>query len=92
MGMFDSVLLDIKCPYCGETSEMECQTKQVHCVLMVWKKGDFVSRDFKSLECITDCHSNKCSGEYFYVDVILKRGKVTGKYNIHSNDIFNKQQ
>ncbi|GAI09861.1 unnamed protein product, partial [marine sediment metagenome] len=27
MGLYDSIYLKVKCPYCGETSRMEFQTK-----------------------------------------------------------------
>ena len=40
MGMFDSFYLEVKCPHCGETSEMEFQTKQFNCQLDEWRVGD----------------------------------------------------
>jgi len=41
MGMFDSIMIDIKCPSCGNEGEKEAQTKELECNLEVWKKGDF---------------------------------------------------
>jgi len=40
MGMFDSFILTVKCPHCGEVSEIEFQTKQFRCALDVWRVGD----------------------------------------------------
>ena len=94
--MFDSILIDIKCPYCSKISEIECQTKELCCTLKRWKKGDFVcDKSIKVLDCIADCYSKECVdytnkqdgyksgfGRMFYVDVKLKKGIVTGKYII----------
>ena len=93
--MFDSVKIDIKCPYCGETSEIEAQTKELQCMLEVWRKGDFVTDKLNSLDCLADCESKECkehetkeygycsgSGRFFYVRILLENGKVSGEYNI----------
>ena len=76
MGMFDSIIIDIKCPYCGDESEKKAQTKDLDCNLEIWRNGDFVTDKYNSLDCITGC---KC-GKYFMVDVELKEGKVSGSY------------
>lgn len=94
--MFDSAYIDIKCPFCGQTSEIECQTKELYCNLDVWRKGEFVGDKMLSkLECIADCHSKECTeytdkkdgyhsgfGRMFEVDVKLNEGIVTGEYEI----------
>ena len=80
--MFDSVKIDIKCPYCGKTSEMEAQTKELDCNLEVWKKGDFVTDKFNELDCLTDCE--KCN-KFIDVIVFLDKGKVSGKYKAIKN-------
>ena len=94
--MFDSAWIDIKCPYCGQTSKIECQTKELDCTLECWNKGDFVGdKTLPYLECIADCHSDECMdwqtkkdgyrsgfGRMFFVNVKLDEGVVTGDYEI----------
>lgn len=96
MGMFDSVRINIKCPYCQKESEIECQTKELDCVMHSWKKGDYVgTKKHNYLTCIADCHSKECVdwryeeigyrsgfGRMFYVKVKLDNGIVTGEYEI----------
>lgn len=93
--MFDSVKIEIKCPYCGEVSEIEAQTKELECDLEVWKVGDFVTDKLNYLECLADCVQPKCKefvikrdgywggfGRMFDVKIILKDGKVSGEYEV----------
>lgn len=40
MGMFDSFMLKVKCPYCGDEDVREFQTKDFDCVLSRWSEGD----------------------------------------------------
>lgn len=95
MGMYDSVWLDIKCPHCGNESEIECQTKQLECNLDVWRKGDFVTNEFNYLTCLADCLSRECTdwqnkdsgyvsgfGRMFYVKIFLLNGNVSGIYEV----------
>jgi sarcosine oxidase delta subunit len=96
MGMFDSVMLKIKCPYCGQESEIECHTKELDCSLDVWRKGDFVGTEkLNHLQTIANCHSKECSdyeekrigyrsgfGRVFNVKVKLRNGIVSGDYEI----------
>lgn len=98
MGMFDSAWIDIKCPYCGQTSKIECQTKELDCTLERWEQGDFVGdKSVSHLECVADCHSDQCMawqtkadgyrsgfGRMFEVIVILDEGVITGEYDIIS--------
>jgi len=60
MGLFDSIYLRKKCPYCGKISDMEFQTKDLDCVMDNFKKGDFVSKRFNFVDCTADCHSEEC--------------------------------
>jgi len=78
MGMYDSIIIDIKCPSCGNESEKEAQTKELGCNLEVWRKGDFVTDKYNRIDCLTDC---EC-GNFFRLGVKLKKGKVTGKYKL----------
>lgn len=94
--MYDSAFIDIRCPFCGKTSEIECQTKQLDRCLDVWRKGDFVGdKTLQYLECIADCQSKECMdykkniigfqsgfGRIFYVNIILNEGIITGEYEI----------
>ena len=96
MGMFDSAYIDIKCPFCGQISGIECQTKELDCNLDVWRKGQFVGDiTLSKLNCIADCLSDECKdyeeknrgyrsgfGRMFEVDVKLSLGIVTGEYQI----------
>jgi hypothetical protein len=96
MGMFDSIYLNIKCPYCGKESEMEAQTKELESELQVWKKGDSIGTDkYNYLVCIADCHSDECMehelkrvgyrsgfGRGFDVKIFIDKGIVTGDYEI----------
>lgn len=99
MGMYDSVKIKIKCPYCGEESEIEAQTKELDCTLEVWKVGDFVSDKFNYLDCVADCLQPECKkasmlgyhsriGRFFNVRIFLKKGKVSGKYKITKDEYF----
>jgi hypothetical protein len=95
MGMFDSVRIKMKCPYCGESSIIEAQTKELECNLEEWKVGDFVTDKVDHLVCIADCVQPKCKefvtkknghwggfGRMFDVKIFLKDGKVSGEYEV----------
>lgn len=96
MGMFDSIFLKVKCPFCGQFSEMECQTKDLDCQLLRWKMGENTDHpEVGELDCCATCHSPEClargkrkSGEdwgnaaYFELIVETPLGLITGKYRI----------
>ena len=85
MGMFDSIYLTVKCPKCGDESERECQTKDLDCSLAVYRKGDSISTDYYDLRCITNCECRTHNlRTYFYLDVMLSGGVITGEYKIVS--------
>jgi len=96
MGMFDSIYLEMECPYCKKISEMEAQTKHLECELNVYRKGDSL-RDYKLdfLFCYSDCKSDGCMeyefndmgyrsgfGRAFDVRIFLDNGVVTGDYEV----------
>lgn len=97
MGMYDSIYLQVKCPFCGQASEMECQTKELDCTLKVWHKGDNIeSPGVNSLGCCSGCRSAECvaheermdgyktgAGRYFELVVETPFGLITGKYRIY---------
>ena len=70
MGMFDSIKMDIKCPFCGKiTKNMEIQTKDLDCCLEVFRVGELVPKEYsnlKSLSCIGDCTSDSCKREIVF--------------------------
>jgi hypothetical protein len=100
MGMFDSIYLEMKCPFCGKISEMEIQTKELDCDLNVWKVGDYIGTDKYNYidECSAQCRSDECMdfmlkkqgyrsgfGRSFDVKIFLNEGFVTGAYEIINN-------
>ena len=83
MGMYDTVILDIKCPHCGVVSENDPQTKELDCSMETWRKGDFVSDKFNYFEAFCDCP--KCK-KYFYSTIFLEHGRVSGKYKTEKRE------
>jgi hypothetical protein len=56
MGMFDTILLDVSCPECGNYVTHEFQTKSLECLLDTYRPGDMVdSRKLKSITVYTTC-------------------------------------
>lgn len=95
MGLFDSIILEIKCPHCGEVSEIDVQTKELNRDLDIYRKGDFVTDKFDYLICTAFCEMPKCvehgikiygeyswAGRLFDVKIFLEKGIVTGEYEI----------
>lgn len=97
MGMFDSIYLDILCPVCKEITSMECQTKELDCDLLVYRKGDYIGTNkYNYLETHASCLSPACRefekqkyqgrvigfGRSVYVKVFLKDGIITGEHEI----------
>lgn len=61
MGLFDSIILKTKCPYCKKESEMEFQTKDLENILDVFEKGDSIgAMKFHYLDSIGACQSKDC--------------------------------
>jgi hypothetical protein len=79
MGMYDSAIITLKCPECGNESDFECQTKQLHRELEVWRPGDFVAYDVEVLDCISTC--NKCDC-FFNINVNVRDGILTSEYEV----------
>ncbi|HMU12940.1 MAG: hypothetical protein JST41_11790 [Bacteroidetes bacterium] len=98
MGLFCSVTMPIKCPYCGTENVRECRTKELRGMFLYehWKVGDDVLADFpKELHCYTDCDCVESweSGTFpngqereghrnWYVKVKLANGVITGEYEV----------
>lgn len=63
MGCYDMVFLEIECPYCKRTSEIEFQTKNMNKVFDTFRKGDKIPKGYNSLaylDSIGNCHSPEC--------------------------------
>lgn len=61
MGMYDSIYLKVKCPYCGIKSEIEFQTKDLKCILKSYKLGDDTSNTkLNYLSARGSCYSVIC--------------------------------
>jgi hypothetical protein len=96
--MFDSIFLKIKCPFCGQVTERECQTKELACELKRLHIGDNIEEPgIDSLVCITSCDSPLCAtprdvwgvsiseARSFEVEIETPLGLITGKYKYLSN-------
>lgn len=101
MGLYDSIFIKVKCPYCGMEELTECQTKELYCVLQNWRKGQHVGDETIShLTCIVSCRSEECLehefkrigyrsgyGRTYWLKVNLDEGRITGEYEItEAND------
>ncbi len=90
MGMFDSIMLNTKCPYCNKETIRECQTKDLECNLSVYNIGDKVKTTEKWLWSIAECKSENCLvpktygsiGKFFNLEIRVKKGKITDKYKM----------
>lgn len=96
MGLFDTIHLEIECPYCGKTEERGAQTKDLECCLLDYKVGDFVTDKLKYLECAASYRNEHCEkiavenigytsgfGRVFDLGIFLDNdGKITDKYEI----------
>ena len=66
MGMFDSFMLEVKCPHCGKVKEREFQTKLFEKRMQCWRKGDRIYveglciLDMLVLDLATDCMEDAC--------------------------------
>jgi hypothetical protein len=100
MGMFDSIMLMVKCPFCGQLSKMECQTKELECTLARFKKGDNTGHpEIAELYCCCECEAG-CKrqigeihpgrpwfrGRFMNIIVYTPMGLITGKYRIETNE------
>lgn len=96
MGMYDTMYLNVKCPYCGRVSEMDVQTKDLECDLNDYRVGDYVSDKYNYVDGVTNCPYNDCKAnilskkicnlpQYFYIKIFLENGKLTDRYELIGN-------
>lgn len=67
MGMFDIFVAEVKCPHCGERSEIDFNTKELDCDLHAWRVGDKIEltgnlfiKDGEIKNALGDCKSKVC--------------------------------
>ena len=96
MGMYDTIMISMKCPHCGETSEIGAQTKELDCELNVFRNGKSIhTNQYNYLDCIADCKSDICMahelkrqgyrsgfGRTFWARIYIHDGKVTSVYRV----------
>lgn len=98
MGLFCSLMLPVRCPYCATLETRECQTKDLRGIYDYehWKVGDDILATFPAeLHCIAACDQPGCMeevtyhdgvsgerGKLFYVNVKLDRGVITGEHEV----------
>lgn len=64
MGLYDSIFLKVRCPYCKEISQMEFQTKDGDYCMNNYKVGDiFQSGKFRKIDATGSCESPICQFE-----------------------------
>lgn len=88
--MFDTIRLNIECPYCGEISRMAAQTRDLFCVRREYEVDDKLEEELdeiSSVYAIAHCHSPICNGnegfgKAFPLTINLLRGVVTSNYKI----------
>ena len=92
MGLYDSFIAWIRCPYCGKGFEAEFQTKALECAQKIWEIGDKV--ELSDLEIkegiIRNCvASHCCDGKtYRFIigDIVIKDGVFVGVLNIRKEE------
>ena len=80
MGMYDEILINIKCPKCGKKREWRVQTKGFDCTLGEYYVGDKVNNDdFPTTICIGNC-PNCYKKEWILV--FIEDNVITDKYEL----------
>jgi len=95
--MFDTVYLEVQCPFCKHISEIELQTKDIDKALCEYRIGDFIGTDqYRYIYCYGSCISETCkqyrvantlegfepAGRNLDLHVFLKNGIITGRYRV----------
>jgi len=88
MGLFDSFIAWIKCPYCGKGFDAEFQTKALGCLGERWEIGDKV--EVPELEIkegiVRNCIASHCcdgkTHRFILGDIVIKNGVFVGILNI----------
>ena len=76
MGMFDTFLGEIKCPYCGELHEFEEQTKSYDCTLDNFLIGDYVDKGNTNYIYEFKWWCDKDRSKLFDVGIAIRRGQI----------------
>jgi hypothetical protein len=93
--MVDIIYLNVTCPYCGEISRMDCQTKQLFCNGCLYEVGDPLPEELNfilSVLAVGCCNSAECkafeaeqgraNGRSVRVKVYVKEGLISSNYKI----------
>ena len=88
MRMFDTIIMDIRCPVCHRKEKRNIQVKDFAKYLDVFRPGDDVSEWVEDdvLIGISDCNNKWCVDKgrkerYFDVGIQVKEGIITKHYN-----------
>ena len=80
MGMYDELLIQIKCPKCGKRREWRTQTKGFECTLGEYHVGDEVENDeYPTTLCIGNCPNCR---RREWILVFIEDNVITDKYEI----------
>lgn len=90
MKQFDTIFLNVTCPYCEETSRMDCRTVDLFCVHHNYEVNDKLDDDLSDIHtiyAIGSCHSQECLGsadlgKAFPMTIFMEDGIITSKYKI----------
>jgi hypothetical protein len=63
MGLYDTILIEYKCPYCGQVSRVGFQTKDGGSGMYTFEVGDEFDSQLKFVRAIGDCRSFVCQLE-----------------------------
>lgn len=79
MGMFDTFVGEIECPFCNKVNQIEEQTKSYNCLLRDFKTGDYIDKSNTNYFYQFDCYCKNC-GTSFNVYAAIRRGQLVGYY------------
>lgn len=70
MGTYDTILIEMKCPYCKEISIIDFQTKDGDYCMRIYKVGNiFQNGQFRRIAAVGSCQSMTCDFEASKEDV-----------------------
>jgi len=76
MGMYDTFLGEVKCPYCGETHEFEDQIKSYECSLENYHIGDYVDRSNTNYIHKFKWWCDNDRSKLFDVGIAIRKGQI----------------
>jgi len=76
MGMFDTFVGDVVCPYCGELHEFQEQTKGYDCLLSEFYMGDYIDKGNANYIYTFDWFCDKDNSKVFDVGIAIRKGQI----------------